>query len=124
MFDEFDSYIDDYIINGFILADDKESGNSFLAYGLFHVGINKNYLAHYNVEFDNKNFYVLTDSFAVGMLMKDPENCCIKETYELDSLSENEKTFYLKNDSSHQIYKDLFYSVFPDCEPHFDIDLQ
>lgn len=118
-----DQYLDSYLINGFMLVDGVKDNPPYLAYGLFQTGINKNYLSHFNIKFDNKNFYVLTDFFAIRQLLLTPQLCHIKEKYELNELTEAEKKFYLYEDPTHQIYKDLFYSIFPDCEPKYDYEI-
>lgn len=117
---EYNTDIDNYLINGFMIVDGEHGHPSYLAYGLFRTDINKNYLSHFNISFDNKNFYVLTDYFTINQLLKTPQCCHIKEIYELNELTEEEKHFYLCEDETHQIYKNLLYSVFPDCEPKYD----
>lgn len=112
-------FLNDYIIDGFILIEDKNSNQCCLAYGLFCVETNKNFLAHYEVNFDSKTFYVLTDKLTCNKLLRSSNRCEIKEQFELNDLTQNEREFYLYNDPSKQIYKELYYSIFPDLDPRY-----
>lgn len=120
---EYDTDLDNYLINGFMIVGGEHDHPPYLAYGLFQTEINKNHLAHFNISFDNKNFYVLTDYFAINQLLKTPQRCHIKEIYELNEFTEEEKHFYLCEDPTCQIYKNLLYSVFPECEPKYNYEI-
>lgn len=106
-------------IDGFIISEDENQSKTLL-FGRFPLGADSYWLKHFYVNLDEVIFYVLTDERRIRELESNPDKLTIKETFDLCDLDAAEQDYYLFEDETRQIYKILFYSLYPYFEPQED----
>lgn len=120
---DFDQFLNDYCFEGFMLVESEDGTKCHLAFGDFSIGINKNALFHFTKKIGGNEYYVLTEISAIKQILNGENQFNLKEDYDLSDLTKQERDYYIFDDPSCCIYKDLIYSIHPDVEPNAKFEL-